>query len=46
MPSNPYTDDLPARQSMRDPHKSRHHAARFTTRTAPARYRADDRVGR
>ncbi len=25
-------DDLPTREAMRDRHKSRHHAARFTTR--------------
>ena len=26
-------DDLPTREGMRTPHKSRHSAARFTTRT-------------
>ena len=26
-------DDLPTREAMRTPHKSRHSAARFTTRT-------------
>ena len=46
MPKNPYTDDLPYRQSMRAPYKSRHTSARFTCRTVPARFRSDDRIAR
>lgn len=34
-PYPPTWDELPAREGMRTPYKSRHHAARFTTRTAP-----------
>lgn len=43
MNPNPYPDSLPMREAMRTPHKSRHTSARFTTRTVPARFRADDR---
>lgn len=46
MPRDFLTDDLPTRQSMRDPHKSRHTSARFTLRTTPARFHSNDRMAR
>lgn len=47
MSQHTYTpDDLPTREGMRTPYKGRHGGARFSNRTAPARFRSDARVGR